>query len=88
MLCATPGRLNDLLKRGVMVCVGVCWRGGMVLGMWYIYAYDIKMCTLSKFTNITYFVLSSNVCPIRKICVIIPYFDIFDLVIHGKVHTV
>ena len=46
------------------------------------------MCTWSKFTNITYFVLSSNVCPIRKICVIIPYFDIFDLVIHGKVHTV
>ena len=37
VVCATPGRLNDLLKRGVMVCVGVCWRGGMVLGMWYIY---------------------------------------------------
>ena len=71
---------------------GVC---GSVLERWYgvryvvyIYAYDIKMCTWSKFTNITYFVLSSNVCPIRKICVIIPYFDIFDLVIHGKVHTV
>ena len=41
VVCATPGRLNDLLKRGVMVCVGVCWRGGMVLGMWYIYMHVI-----------------------------------------------